>query len=132
MLPIVPTDVSDSFDPDRDRRGFRADGDSETLASGTKMPYCAGQSKYLQEKKFIAIAFPQTINVHVVKYLTPSTLPSFLPLASSNCTPHQFPAANLVSPIYCRTPGRLPIPDDTITLSPTAKFDSKRYSETQK
>lgn len=38
ILPSVPTDVSDSFDPDRDRRGLRADGDSDTFATGTKMP----------------------------------------------------------------------------------------------
>lgn len=49
ILPIVPTDVRDSFDPDRERRGFRADGDSDTLANGTNMPYCAGHSKYLKE-----------------------------------------------------------------------------------
>lgn len=47
ILPSVPTEVSDSFDPDRERRGFRADGDSETLANGTNIPYCGGQSKYL-------------------------------------------------------------------------------------
>lgn len=69
---IVPTEVSDSFEPDRDRRVLREDGDSVTLAIGTKMPHLAGQSKYL----------------------TPSTDPSFLPLASSSWTPHQVPLAN--------------------------------------
>lgn len=69
---IVPTDVSDSFEPDRDRRAFREEGDSVTLAIGTKMPYLSGHSKYL----------------------TPSTDPSFLPLASSSWTPHQVPLAN--------------------------------------
>lgn len=45
---IVPTEVSDSFEPDRDRRAFREEGDSVTLAIGTKMPHLAGQSKYLR------------------------------------------------------------------------------------
>ena len=49
ILPSVPTEVRDSFDPDRDKRGFRADGDNETLANGTNMPNCGGQSKYLKE-----------------------------------------------------------------------------------
>lgn len=34
----VPTDVNDSFDPDRDKRTLRDDGDSVTLANGTKIP----------------------------------------------------------------------------------------------
>lgn len=42
---IVPTDVSDSFEPDRDRRAFREEGDSVTLAIGTNMPYLSGHSK---------------------------------------------------------------------------------------
>lgn len=48
---IVPTEVRDSLEPDRDRRAFREEGDSVTLAIGTKMPYLSGQSKYLREGK---------------------------------------------------------------------------------
>lgn len=58
-------------------------------------------------------------------YWTPSTVPSFFPDGSSNWTPHQLPGANFVSPIYCKIPARLPIPDETITRSPTAILDSK-------
>lgn len=36
--PMVPTEVSDSLEPARDSRVLRDDGDSETLAMGTKMP----------------------------------------------------------------------------------------------
>lgn len=36
--PMVPTEVSDSFDPARERRTLREDGDSDTLASGTNTP----------------------------------------------------------------------------------------------
>lgn len=44
---IVPTEVRDSLEPDRDRRVFREDGESVTLAIGTNIPYLAGHSKYL-------------------------------------------------------------------------------------
>lgn len=60
-------------------------------------------------------------------YWTPSTVPSFLPVGSSNWTPHQLPGANCVSPIYCKIPARLPIPDDTITRSPTLKLVSIKF-----
>lgn len=48
---IVPTDVSDSFEPERDSRAFREEGDSVTFAIGTNIPYLSGQSKYLRYKK---------------------------------------------------------------------------------
>lgn len=59
-------------------------------------------------------------------YWTPSTVPLFLPDGSSNWTPHQFPGANFVSPTYCKIPARDPIPDDTITRSPTPMLHSAR------
>lgn len=36
--PMVPTEVSDSFEPARDRRTLRDDGERDTLASGTNTP----------------------------------------------------------------------------------------------
>ena len=38
ILFIVPTDVSDSLDPARDKRVLRDDGDNVTLANGTNIP----------------------------------------------------------------------------------------------
>lgn len=38
MLPSVPTDVNDSFEPERDKRVLRDDGDNVTFANGTKIP----------------------------------------------------------------------------------------------
>lgn len=64
-------------------------------------------------------------------YWTPSTVPSFLPDGSSNWTPHQLPGANFVSPIYCRMPARLPMPDDTMTRSPIDIFDSANVNNVQ-
>lgn len=49
MLPSVPIDVSDSFEPARDIRDgvLRDDGDRVTLARGTNIPNLSGHSKYL-------------------------------------------------------------------------------------
>lgn len=49
-LPRVPSDVSDSLEPARDKRDLRDNGDKETLANGTKIPCAAGHLKYLQKK----------------------------------------------------------------------------------
>lgn len=38
MVPMVPKDVSDSFEPALDKRDFRANGDNDTFANGTKIP----------------------------------------------------------------------------------------------
>lgn len=38
----------DSVDPALDILAFLDDGDNETFANGTNIPYCGGQSKYLQ------------------------------------------------------------------------------------
>lgn len=38
ILPSVPTEVSDSFEPALDKRDLRDSGDNDTLANGTKMP----------------------------------------------------------------------------------------------
>lgn len=38
MLPIVPIELSDSFEPARDNRDLRDNGDNETLANGTNIP----------------------------------------------------------------------------------------------
>lgn len=48
MLPIVPIEVNDSFEPARDRRVLRDNGDNDTFAIGTKIPTFGGQMKYLQ------------------------------------------------------------------------------------
>lgn len=69
MLPSVPTDVRDSFDPDRDRRGFRADGDNETLANGTNMPNCGGQSKYLKKLFDLSDTVRSLNGVYVINIL---------------------------------------------------------------
>lgn len=52
ILPNVPMEVSDSFDPARDIRDgvLRDDGDRVTLARGTKIPNLSGHSKYLRNK----------------------------------------------------------------------------------
>lgn len=50
MLFMVPIEVRDSREPLRVRRVFFVDGDSDTLAMGTKTPYLGLHSKYLQEK----------------------------------------------------------------------------------
>lgn len=65
MLPRVPIEVSDSFELARDNREgvLRADGDRVTLASGTKMPYLSGHSKYLQiwkKNKIVLFQTPRT------------------------------------------------------------------------
>lgn len=52
------------------------------------------------------------------KYLTPITLPSFLPIGSSSTTPAQSPGANCVSPMKAMMPGFVPL---THTLSPILK-----------
>lgn len=51
MLPRVPIEVSDSLEPARDNRDgvFFDEGDKVTLATGTKMPYLSGHSKYLKQ-----------------------------------------------------------------------------------
>lgn len=51
MLFMVPIEVRDSREPLRVRRVFFVDGDSDTLAMGTKTPYLGLHSKYLQEKE---------------------------------------------------------------------------------
>lgn len=38
MLPMVPIEVSDSFELERDKRVLRDNGDNETFAKGTKIP----------------------------------------------------------------------------------------------
>lgn len=48
MLFMVPIEVRDSREPLRVRRVFFVDGDSDTLAMGTKTPYLGLHSKYLQ------------------------------------------------------------------------------------
>lgn len=75
-------------------------------------------------KKKINQWYFQHVNIKQL-YRSPSTTPSFLPVASSSITPHQLPVANLVSPMYFRIPGRLPRPDETMTRSPTAKLLSE-------
>lgn len=47
-LSIVPMEFIDSVDPALDILAFLDDGDNETFANGTNIPYCGGQSKYLQ------------------------------------------------------------------------------------
>lgn len=44
-LPIVPTDMRDSLEPARDMRLSFDDGESVTLATGTKIPFLSGQEK---------------------------------------------------------------------------------------
>lgn len=44
-LPIVPTDMRDSFDPVRDKRFNFDDGDSVTFATGTNIPLLSGHEK---------------------------------------------------------------------------------------
>lgn len=48
ILPIVPIELSDSFELARDKRDFRANGDNDTLAKGTNTPKCGGHVKYLK------------------------------------------------------------------------------------
>lgn len=50
-LSIVPTEFIDSVDPALDNLVFLDDGDNVTFANGTNIPYCGGQSKYLQKIK---------------------------------------------------------------------------------
>lgn len=38
ILPSVPIDVSDSFEPALDMRDLRDNGDNDTLANGTNIP----------------------------------------------------------------------------------------------
>lgn len=37
-LPMVPMELSDSFEPARDKRVLRDNGDNDTLARGTNIP----------------------------------------------------------------------------------------------
>lgn len=48
IVPIVPIEVSDSLEPARDIRGLRANGDNDTFAKGTNIPWFDGQLKYLK------------------------------------------------------------------------------------
>lgn len=50
MLFMVPIEVRDSREPARDKRVFFVDGDSDTLAIGTKTPNFGLHSKYLKVK----------------------------------------------------------------------------------
>ena len=52
ILFIVPTDVRDSFELALERRAFLDDGDNVTFAIGTKIPYLAGHSKYLEKNSW--------------------------------------------------------------------------------
>lgn len=38
ILPMVPIELSDSFELARDKRGLRDNGDNETFARGTNIP----------------------------------------------------------------------------------------------
>lgn len=38
MLPMVPIELSDSFELARDKRGLRDNGDNDTFARGTNIP----------------------------------------------------------------------------------------------
>lgn len=44
-LPIVPTDTRDSFEPALDKRFIFDDGDNDTLATGTNIPFLSGHEK---------------------------------------------------------------------------------------
>ena len=59
------------------------------------------------------------------KYRSPRTLPSFLPLLSSNSTPTQSPVWKWVSPMYLTVARR---PSGSSTIWPTCRSDMLRKS----